>query len=61
MMSLMMDVGARESVLNDGKRIPLPPEGDIQADQMTRENLRQQLGVDPMDVEGMLAISYPKP
>ena len=61
MMSLMMDVGARESVLNDGKRIPLPLAGDIEADRVAREYLRHQLGVDPMDVEGMLAISYPKP
>jgi hypothetical protein len=61
MMSLMMEIGAHESALHDGKRIALPLEGEPEADRLSRENLRQQFGVDPMDVEGMLAISYPKP
>jgi hypothetical protein len=61
MMSLMMEVGAKESALNEGKRIKLPLEGETETDMHTRESLKQQFGVDPMDVEAMLAISYPKP
>jgi predicted dehydrogenase len=61
MMSLMMEIGAHESALHDGKRIALPLEGEPEADRLSRENLRKQFGADPMDVEGMLAISYPKP
>jgi hypothetical protein len=61
MMSLMMDVGAKESALNEGKRICLPLEGEVETDTQARKGLARQFGVDPMDVEGMLAISYPKP
>jgi len=61
MMSLMMEVGAKESAMNEGKRIKLPLEGETETDIMMRENLKKQFGVDPMDVEAMLAISYPKP
>jgi len=58
MMSLMMDVGARESVQKDGKRIELPLTGELESDARVREAQKAQFGVDPMDVEGMLAISY---
>jgi len=61
MMSLMMEVGAKESALNQGKRIKLPLEGETEVDIRTRESLKKQFGVDPMDVEAMLNISYPKP
>ena len=61
MMSLMMDVGAQESAFNDGAQISLPLEGDVEADSIRRVELRDQFGVDPMDVEGMLAISHPRP
>lgn len=61
LMSLMMEVGAKESALNEGKRIQLPLKGESAADVMTRKALTKQFNVDPFDVEGMLAISYPKP
>ena len=61
MMSLMMEIGVHESALHDSKRITLPLEGEPEADRLARESLRKQLGADPMDVEAMLAISYPKP
>ena len=60
-MSLMMEVGAKESAINEGKRITLPLKEDTEADARPRENLKREYGVDPMDVEAMLAISYPKP
>jgi hypothetical protein len=60
-MSLMMEIGARESALGEGRRIPLPLEGDLEADALERERQTREFGVDPMDVEGMLAISFPKP
>jgi len=61
MMSLMMEVAAHESELNDGKPVSLPLAGEVEAERAAAENLRRQFGVDPMDVESMLAISYPKP
>jgi hypothetical protein len=61
LMSEMMEIGARESTLNDGKRIKLPIEGDLESDSITRESLRKRYGVDPLDIEAMLSISYPKP
>jgi len=61
MMSLMMEAGAKESALNEGKRIKLPLEGETETDMRTREAQKKEFGVDPMDVEAMLAISYPKP
>jgi predicted dehydrogenase len=61
LMSEMMEVGAHESALNQGRRIALPIEGDLEADALTRESLRLKYGVDPLDVEAMLSISYPRP
>jgi len=61
MMSLMMEFGAKESALNEGKRIKLPLEGETETDMQMRKSLKEQFGVDPMDVEAMLKISYPKP
>ena len=57
LMSQMMTVGARESALQDGKRIALPIEGDLEVDAIIRGQLRETLGADPMDVEAMLALS----
>ena len=61
MMSLMMEVGARESALKDGKRISLPLKGESEMDHTIREDLKKQLGVDPMDVEAMLSVTSLKP
>lgn len=61
LMSLMMELGARESVRQEGKRIALPLDGDLETDQLIRASIKKKYGIDPLDVEGMLSISYPKP
>lgn len=61
LMSMMMEVGAKESALREGARVRLPMEGEPESEQRIHARLRQQFGVDPLDIEGMLAISYPKP
>jgi hypothetical protein len=61
LMSEMMEVGAHESMLQEGRRIRLPIEGDLEADALTRKALQARYGVDPLDVEGMLNLSYPRP
>jgi len=61
LMSLMMEIGARESALHEGRRLALPLSGDLEADSIERAKQKSLYGVDPMDVEAMLAISYPKP
>ena len=61
MMSLMMEMGAKESALNEGKRIRLPIEGELEAEALVRQAQQKQFGVDPMDVTGMLTISHSKP
>ena len=58
--AMMMETAARESALQDGRRIPLPVEGELQSDALIEERLRREYGVDPNDVEAMLRISYPK-
>jgi predicted dehydrogenase len=61
LMSLMMEIGAEESALQGGRQVALPLEGEPEADRNTRQRLHSRLGVDPMDVEAMLSIVYPKP
>jgi hypothetical protein len=60
-MAMMMEVGVRESVLRDNSRVALPLEGDLESEHKVANALRETYGVDPLDIEGMLAISYPKP
>ena len=61
LMADMMEIGARESALQEGRRIKLPIEGDVEADALERERQQQQFGVDPLDVEAMLSVSFPRP
>jgi hypothetical protein len=61
LMSLMTEVGARQSALEGGRRVSLPLEGPIEADALEQKRQQQLYGVDPMDVEGMLSISFPPP
>ncbi len=61
LMSDMMEIGAYESNLQEGRRIRLPLEGDLESDAIERERQRKQFGVDPLDVEAMLAVSFPRP
>ena len=59
--SLLMEVAARESALNQGKRIELPLQESMEADEAEIQRLREELGCDPRDVEAMLALSFAKP
>jgi hypothetical protein len=61
LMSDMMEIGARESALQEGRRIRLPVEGELESDALQRARQRKQFGVDPLDVEAMLSVSFPKP
>jgi len=58
--SMMMEVAARESVIQEGRRIKLPLEGTPESDVLNEQRLRKTYGVEPTDIEGMLALSYPK-
>ncbi len=61
LMSDMMEVGAHESNLQEGRRVKLPIEGDLESDALERQRQRKQFGVDPLDVEAMLSVSFPRP
>ena len=61
LMAMMMEVATRESAVNNGKRLDLPLEGDLESEAATRAAQKREYGVDPLDIEGMLAISYPRP
>jgi hypothetical protein len=58
--SMAMEVGARESALRRGERLDLPLPGDLEADHIERETLRKRWGADPLDIDAMLAIAYPR-
>ncbi len=60
-MAMMMEVATRESALRNGERLSLPLSGELESEEKTRHNLKNKHGVDPMDVEGMLAVSVPRP
>jgi hypothetical protein len=61
LMSDMMEIGARESALQEGRRIRLPVQGDLESDALERARQQARFGVDPLDVEAMLSLSFPKP
>lgn len=61
LMSLMMDIGTRESALQEGRRIALPLQGELESERNILSKIQQKFHVDPLDVEAMLNISYPKP
>jgi len=61
LMAMMMEAAARQSVLNGGETVPLPVAGEVEADRRELASLAAKYGVDPLDVEAMLGISYPKP
>ncbi|MGN6674572.1 MAG: Gfo/Idh/MocA family protein [Thermomicrobiales bacterium] len=61
LMAMTMEAAARESALRDGARIALPLTGDLESEAAVFAAQRQKYGVDPLDVEAMLAISYPRP
>ena len=59
--SLMMDVACRESERNEGQRVGLPLTDELEADIQMRNSLTERYGVDPMDIEGMIAVNYAQP
>ena len=61
LMAMMMDVATRESALQEGKRLSLPLADDLESEAALRAEETRRYGVDPLDIEGMLAISYPRP
>jgi len=56
-MSMMMDVAIRESMLAGGVQISLPLTGWLPSEEQIRGELRTALGVDPMDIGAMLDLS----
>ena len=60
-MAMMMEVATRESALRQGERLRLPLTGELESEQQVRQTLKQKHGVDPLDVEGMLAVAVPRP
>ncbi|MBA3846421.1 MAG: hypothetical protein H0X45_07240, partial [Planctomycetes bacterium] len=60
LMSEMMEIGARQSALEGGRRVALPLSGEVEADALERQRQRNQFGVDPLDAEAMLGISFPQ-
>jgi hypothetical protein len=62
LMAMMMEMGARQSAIEDGRRIELPIEGALEADERAHDEVREELGVDdPLDVDEMLGLTYPTP
>lgn len=61
LMAMMMEVATRESALQDGCRLSLPLDDDLESETRIRAEETQRYGVDPLDIDGMLAISYPRP
>jgi len=61
LVSLMMEVGSRESILRGGQRLDLPLSGDLESEEKRRKALQQMLGVDPLDIEAMLGVSFLRP
>ena len=61
LMAMMMDVATRESARQAGRRLRLPLADDLESEEALRAEQRQLYGVDPMDIEGMLAISFARP
>ena len=61
LMAMMMEVATRESALQEGRRLSLPLDVELESEARLRADEKSKYGVDPLDIEGMLAISYPRP
>jgi hypothetical protein len=61
LMAMTMETAARESELRGGETIALPVGDDLEAEARVLASLEARYGVDPLDADAMLAISYPKP
>ncbi len=61
LMAMMMEVATRESALQEGKRFSLPLLGTLESEEHLRAKEKALYGLDPLDIDGMLAFSYPRP
>lgn len=61
LMAMMIESAARLSARRDGEVVRLPMTGEDEADRVELADLRSRHGVDPLDIEAMLSISYPRP
>ena len=59
--AMEMEVAGRESELLRGAEIAMPLTGDLASEALVRDRLRARHGVDPMDVEAVLGLSFPRP
>ena len=60
-MSMMMESGAKESALNQGKTIDLPIETELEVDKKQLIELKKKNGIDPMDIEQIIDQSIARP
>ncbi len=61
-MSMEMEVGSRESALQNGQQLELPLANlEIEVENQVRAALRQKHGVDPFDAEAMMSVMVPRP
>ena len=61
LMSDMMEIVAHESALREGGRSRLPIEEKLDPDAIGRKLQRDQFGVNPLGVEAMLSVCFPRP
>jgi predicted dehydrogenase len=58
--SLMMNVGARESIRQNGVKICLPLDVEVESEAQTLAALKARTGFDPLDIEAMLEYVAPR-
>ena len=56
----MMNAAARESLLQNGAKIALPLDTEIESEAQLHAALKAKTGIDPLDVEGMLDYAAPR-
>ncbi len=61
LMSMMMESGAKESALNQGKIIKLPIETELEVDKKQLIELEKKNGINPMDIEQIIDQSIARP
>ena len=63
LMAMEMTQACHESAVRGGQEIALPlaRDAELQSERDQLAELRSQFGRDPMDVEAMLAVSFPRP
>lgn len=59
-MAMMMNAAARESLHRNGQKVALPLPDDLESEAKVHETLKAKTGIDPMDVDAMLAYVAPR-